>query len=63
MKDSMLKDLTNVDWPSAARSKAIKFPHAILEVRREGRQAASLIQTLDQSHLVRQILALYSLRS
>jgi hypothetical protein len=63
MKDSMLKDLTNVDWPSAARSKAIKFPHAILEVRREGRQAASLIQTLDQSHLVRQILSLYSLRS
>jgi hypothetical protein len=55
MKDSMSKDLTGVDWPSAARSKAIKFPHAILEVRREGIQAASLIQALDRSHLVRQI--------
>jgi hypothetical protein len=62
MKDSMSKDLTSVDWPSAARSKAIKFPHAILEVRREGSQAASLIQTLDQSHLVRQVPFTHSLR-
>jgi SPX domain protein involved in polyphosphate accumulation len=52
MKDSMSKDLGSDDWPSAAQAKAIKFPHAILEVRREGTQAASLIQTLDRSHLV-----------
>jgi hypothetical protein len=54
MKNSMSKDLTSADWPSATRSNAIKFPHAILEVRREGTQAASLTQALDRSHLVRQ---------
>jgi hypothetical protein len=53
MKSSMDKDLISDDWPSEARSGAIKFPHAILEVRREGAQATSLIQTLDRSHLVR----------
>lgn len=53
MKASMSRDLFNDDWPSAARSNAIMFPHAILEVRREGSQATSLVQTLDQSHLVR----------
>jgi hypothetical protein len=52
MKASMSKDLTSEDWPSVARVKAIAFPHAILEVRREGAQAAALIQTLDRSHLV-----------
>jgi hypothetical protein len=53
MKRSMSKDLRKDDWPSEARSDAIRFPHAILEVRREGPQATSLIQTLDRSHLVR----------
>jgi hypothetical protein len=52
MKSSMSKDLVSNDWPSAARVNAIKFPHAILEVRMEGAQVASLIQTLDRSHLV-----------
>jgi hypothetical protein len=52
MKGSMSKDLMGEDWPSEARSDAIQFPHAILEVRREGAQATSLIQTLDRSHLV-----------
>ena len=52
MKSSMSQDLATNDWPSAARSNAIKFPHAILEVRREGAHATSLIQTLDRSHLV-----------
>ncbi|KAH6028540.1 hypothetical protein HBI54_229590 [Parastagonospora nodorum] len=55
MKGSMSQDLANADWPSAARSNAIKFPHAILEVRREGAHAASLIQTLDRSHLVERV--------
>jgi hypothetical protein len=57
MKESMSKDFACDDWPSAAQSKAVKFPHAILEVRREGVQAALLIQTLDRSHLVRSCLA------
>jgi hypothetical protein len=52
MKSSMGKDLASDDWPSAARSNAVKFPYAILEVRREGAQTASLIQTLDRSNLV-----------
>jgi len=52
MKKSMAKDLSNDGWPSAAPLNAINFPHAILEVRREGAQATSLIQTLDRSHLV-----------
>lgn len=51
MKSSMSKDFIHDEWPSAARSNAINFPHAILEVRREGAQATALIQTLDRSHL------------
>ena len=58
LKDTLYKDLEDDDWTSAARSEsAKKFPHAILEIRREGNQAMSLIQTLDRSHLVRQSLA------
>jgi len=55
LKDTLHKDLEDDDWTSAARSEsAKKFPHAILEIRREGNQAMSLINTLDRSHLVRQ---------
>lgn len=52
MKTSMSEDLSSDDWPAAVQSQALRFPHAILEVRREGTQAASLIQLLDRSHLV-----------
>jgi SPX domain protein involved in polyphosphate accumulation len=55
MKKSSEQDLVNEDWPLTARLSAIQFPHAILEVRREGAQSASLIQTLDRSHLVRYV--------
>ncbi|KAF1921785.1 hypothetical protein BDU57DRAFT_436690 [Ampelomyces quisqualis] len=55
MKECMSKDFASDDWPSAARSEAVKFPHAILEVRREGSEAALLIQTLDRSHLVERV--------
>ncbi|KAF2035466.1 hypothetical protein EK21DRAFT_54321 [Setomelanomma holmii] len=55
MKASMSQDLVGEDWPAAARSNATTFPHAILEVRREGAQATSLIQTLDRSHLVERV--------
>ncbi|KAF2833678.1 SPX-domain-containing protein [Ophiobolus disseminans] len=55
MKASMSKDLGRDQWPTAARSNALDFPHAILEVRREGTQAASLIQSLDRSHLVERV--------
>jgi len=54
MKDSLYKDLADDDWTSTARAESAKrFPHAILEIRREGNQAMALIQTLDRSHLVR----------
>ena len=53
MKGSLIKDLANDDWALKASSDSAKFPHAILEVRREGTQTASLIQMLDQSHVVR----------
>jgi hypothetical protein len=56
LKGSLHKDLEKDDWASAARSEATMFPHAILEVRREGSQAMSLIQTLDRNHLVRQLV-------
>jgi hypothetical protein len=52
MKSTLHKDLESDSWASAARSDANKFPHAILEVRREGNHAMSLIHTLDRSHLV-----------
>ncbi|KAH8730141.1 hypothetical protein GQ44DRAFT_700900 [Phaeosphaeriaceae sp. PMI808] len=55
MKDSMSKDLFEDDWLSTVRSKAAAFPHAVLEVRREGAQATSLIQTLDRSHLFERV--------
>ncbi|KAE8835096.1 hypothetical protein PTNB85_06429 [Pyrenophora teres f. teres] len=56
LKDSLYKDLEDDDWTLAARSESAKrFPHAILEIRREGNQAISLIQTLDQSHLVERV--------
>jgi SPX domain protein involved in polyphosphate accumulation len=54
LKDSLYQDLADDDWTSAARAEsAKKFPHAVLEIRREGNQATALIQTLDRSHLVR----------
>jgi hypothetical protein len=56
LKSSLYKDFGKDDWVSAGRSDATKFPHAILEVRREGSQAMSLIQTLDRSHLVRSLV-------
>jgi hypothetical protein len=52
MKKSLDNDLVNEDWSTTTRLNAIQFPHAILEVRREGARAPSLIQTLDRSHLV-----------
>lgn len=52
MKESMVKDLANDDWAQTAVLGSATFPHAILEVRREGNHAATLIQTLDRSHLV-----------
>ncbi|KAF1939735.1 hypothetical protein EJ02DRAFT_456608 [Clathrospora elynae] len=55
VKDTLYEDLINDDWATAARSDSVKFPHAILELRREGNKATSLIQTLDRSHLVERV--------
>ncbi|KAH6639354.1 hypothetical protein C7974DRAFT_431941 [Boeremia exigua] len=55
MKESLVKDLANDDWAQTAVLGSSAFPHAILEVRREGNHAATLIQTLDRSHLVERV--------
>lgn len=52
MKSTIYKNLGDDDWAAAAREESIAFPHAVLEIRREGIRAANLIQTLDRSHLV-----------
>lgn len=52
MKESLVKDLGNDDWAQTASQGSAKFPHAILDIRHEGSLTASLIQTLDRSHLV-----------
>jgi SPX domain protein involved in polyphosphate accumulation len=52
MKDPLVQEFDNDDWASTASTNSAKFPHAILEVRREGGQATSLIKILDRSHLV-----------
>jgi len=55
LKESLHTDLEDEDWASTARSQSTRFPHAILEVRKEGRHASSLIQKLDRSHLVERV--------
>src|SRR5690242_6956097 len=60
MKESLVKDLANDDWAQTAISGSAAFPHAILEIRREGNHAATMIQTLDRSHLVSSLMTLYT---
>ncbi|KAF2198395.1 hypothetical protein GQ43DRAFT_434305 [Delitschia confertaspora ATCC 74209] len=55
MKGSMLHDLKYSDWVSKAHTKALKFPHTVLEIRKEGNQDATLIHLLDRSHLVERV--------
>ncbi|KAF2004945.1 hypothetical protein P154DRAFT_425413 [Amniculicola lignicola CBS 123094] len=55
MKESLYETLKSNDWLAAARDEAFTFPHAILEVRREGNQSASLMKILDNSHLVQRV--------
>ena len=52
MKSTLHQDLGTDDWFSAGRTGSIDFPHAILEIRKEGAHSSALIQTLDRSHLV-----------
>lgn len=52
MNDILHEYLGNDEWSSEARTSSIGFPHAVLEVRREGSHSSALIQTLDRSHLV-----------
>lgn len=52
IKCSLHEDLEKDDWTLLAQTQSTPFPHAILEIRREGSQASSLFQTLDKSHLV-----------
>jgi SPX domain protein involved in polyphosphate accumulation len=56
VKNPLPKDLKSNERFSDAHVDATSFPHAVLEVRRENNQSAALIQTLDNSHLVRSSL-------
>lgn len=55
MKSTLHEDLGSEDWITEARSKSFKFPHAILEVRREGIVASNLLQELTRSHLIERV--------
>lgn len=52
MKSTMYKELEGEDWLLAGRTGSISFPHAVLEIRKEGAHSAALIHILDRSHLV-----------
>ncbi|CAI6338666.1 unnamed protein product [Periconia digitata] len=52
MKSTIHQHLDDDDWFSRARDGSIAFPHAVLQVRREGSHSSALIQALDRSHLV-----------
>jgi len=52
MKSSLHKDLNTDEWYSVSQTGAIRFPHAILEIRKEGTHSSALMQALDRSHLV-----------
>ncbi|KAF2269274.1 hypothetical protein CC78DRAFT_529492 [Lojkania enalia] len=55
VKPSLHTYLKNNEWVSEAREASTEFPHAVLEVRREGNHPLSLIQILDRSHLVERV--------
>ncbi|KAF2471506.1 uncharacterized protein BDR25DRAFT_259887 [Lindgomyces ingoldianus] len=55
MKSSLHKDLKSNEWVANARVGSSRFPHAVLEVHREGSQSQELIQLLDQSHLLERV--------
>ncbi|KAF2013792.1 hypothetical protein BU24DRAFT_247180 [Aaosphaeria arxii CBS 175.79] len=54
-KESVQTDLCSHEWASEARKGAHRFGHAVLEIRREGGYPESLIQRLDNSHLVQRV--------
>jgi VTC domain len=49
------EDLASKDWLSRASNDGWSFPHAVLEVRQEGKVVNDLIQILDQSHLTERV--------
>ena len=61
-KDISMKKSSRQDLQSLSRSPAVnddlssnKFPHAILEVRREGKDGLDLISALDDSHFTERV--------
>ncbi|KAF2737312.1 hypothetical protein EJ04DRAFT_488329 [Polyplosphaeria fusca] len=55
MKEHLLENLGSNEWLSGARNGSREFPHAVLEIRREGNYSTSLIHSLDHSHLVERV--------
>lgn len=52
MNSLLHKNLGTEDCMFASRTESISFPHAILEVRKEGAHGSALTQILGRSHLV-----------
>jgi SPX domain protein involved in polyphosphate accumulation len=52
MRESLPQDLCKNDSRLEDPTGWSPFPHAVLEIRREGTQSAALINALDRSHLV-----------
>jgi hypothetical protein len=52
LRKSLPEDLCRDGSFTEVATDASSFPHAVLELRREGAQSASLIRLLDRSHLV-----------
>ncbi|OCK77591.1 hypothetical protein K432DRAFT_407171 [Lepidopterella palustris CBS 459.81] len=55
MKKSLHGELMDNDWVTKARTDSSSFPHAVLEIRREGSQSTELIDALDRSHLTERV--------
>ena len=53
MKKFVPGELSDLEWATKLRNDSYGFPHAVLEIRREGSQSTEVIQTLDSSYLVR----------
>ncbi|KAF2809744.1 uncharacterized protein BDZ99DRAFT_417899 [Mytilinidion resinicola] len=55
MKKYVPGELADNDWLQKARTDSHSFPHAVLEVRREGTQSAEIIKALDRVHLTERV--------
>lgn len=55
MKKFVPDELSDLEWATKLRNDSYGFPHAVLEVRREGSQSTEAIQALDNNYLVERV--------